>query len=147
MNSKPTIVIVCGYSSGATLANMFNKNGYQCIHVTLARLVKNASFIHDETQYIKNIVIYHENNLTDCIHQIAEYSPIGIVAASESGVLLADKLAINFNVPKNQFGSTLARRNKYYMIESLRAQNLPAQKQIKTNSLEQLLEWYQKKSI
>jgi len=144
MNNKKVIVIVCGYSSGSFLAQKFNSAGYSCVHVTLARLINMQQVVKDfnENDYLKNIIIESEENIKSCLEMLSEFDVIGVVAGSESGVLLADEIAKNYNVPKNDDALSLARRNKYYMIEELRNNGLLAQQQIKSSDLNEIINWY-----
>ncbi|NNM60322.1 MAG: ATP-grasp domain-containing protein [Legionellales bacterium] len=138
---RPVLVIVCGYSSGAFLAQEFDKLGFDCIHITLNRLASLKAFRINQNDYIAELIVEDETKIEDCIKKLQTYHPTGIIAGCECGVLLADMIAAHFDVYKNESEISLARRDKYYMIEQLRKQGLTAQKQIKTNILSDIFEW------
>lgn len=141
IQKKPILVIVCGYSSGALLAQEFVKLGFDCIHITLKRLSSLKAFRINQYDYIAELIVEDETKLDDCIKKLKNYDINGIIAGSECGVLLADTIARHFDVYKNEPEISLARRDKYYMIEQVRKQGLTAQKQIKTNILSNIFKW------
>lgn len=131
------ICIVDAYSTGKKLAAEFNKFGKRCIHIKSSK--KNANDPR-RTEFIEEILF--EGSLDHLENSIRKFNPSHIIAGSEMGVELADKLIDSFNItnacdPK----TTQFRRNKYDMQERLKEKQIPSIKQFKSNSVEEILQW------
>jgi len=131
---KNIILIVSGYSSGRFLAPMFRGKGYHCIHITSTsefnNPVLNKHYIR--TDYLDNIVIDSENDYDNLLKKLEKYNVMLVIAGSEPGVLLADKLSEFFNTPRNTYSLSAARRDKYLMHEALKKNGVLCAKQIHT---------------
>ncbi|MBN2689132.1 MAG: ATP-grasp domain-containing protein [Gammaproteobacteria bacterium] len=140
------IIIVGAYSSGAKLAKYFLEHGYKCIHVTsqkvweIARLHK--TFIAKD--FYANYIIDDEHALDELICKLSKFNIKAVIAGSEPSVILADKIASYFDVYKNDLSKTMARRNKYFMIEEIRKAGLRAPAQLKTNCKHDAVSWLQR---
>ncbi len=137
INNAGLVCIVDAYSTGKKLVSEFLKFGTICIHIKSSQ--KNAldprrPEFYEEIQFDGNI---HELQKT-----IKQFSPQHIIAGSEMGVELADKLIDNLNIrnacnPK----TTHYRRNKYAMHECLRKNNLSSIQQLKSDNKNKIVEW------
>ncbi|NOL49840.1 ATP-grasp domain-containing protein [Pelistega europaea] len=113
-------IIVDGYSTGYHLAKYLLKNGCELMHIQSTKDVPalwKAKF--DPSLYSKNI-IYSEQAHAD----IKAYHPDFIVAGSELGVALSEKLSFAFGLKGNHPHSTGLRRNKHQMMNAVKEAGL-----------------------
>src|SRR6195952_616134 len=73
--------------------------------------------------------------------ELAQYSPIAVVAGQETDVLLADDLSERLGLPTNGTALSSARRNKYDMAEALRRAGVRCAEQFKSDSAEDVTAW------
>ena len=136
-NPNDLICIVDAYSTGKKLAHEFNKYGKKCIHIksslTNANDPKRKEFLEE---------ILFDGDMNKLKNSIQKFNPSHIIAGSEMGVELADKLVASFNLPNASDPSkTLLRRNKYFMHERLKEVGLPSIKQFKANNRNEIIQW------
>ena len=141
---KNIIIIVSAYSSGALLTPLFNGRGYTCIHLTTRRewdIIRLRSY-YREDEFADNFILESENDIEKIVDKFKKYNIKLIIPGCESGVHLADKLSQYFDVPKNDYEKSLARRNKFAMIEAIKSNQLLHADQIKSTDLQSILEWF-----
>jgi len=134
------VVVVDPFSSGANLAAMVVKWGFRLILVfseqdsPVAKLVAKGTSVHP------TLIVQHDSTNPNQDEAIAatqasissqcSSSPIlAIMPGAEPGVDLADRLAARYGTRNNGEEMTIARRNKYYMQEAVRAAGIRAVKQ------------------
>lgn len=147
--NKTIIVIVSAFSSGGVrLPLLFSGRGYDCIHVTTTREweMKWVHHYFNEKQFTKNFIVSDSNDLSSLLVELKKYNVKAILPGCESGVPLADALLQHFDLPKNDFSLSQARRNKYLMIETIKQHGLSHIEQCKTGKLDEILQWYGKKT-
>ncbi|QTL52727.1 ATP-grasp domain-containing protein [Priestia aryabhattai] len=140
MHKDQFCVIVDAYSTGNQLYNHFNQYGYTVIHVQSS---KEISPIFEPSFRRKDftINIIHNGNLKETVAIIRKYEPSFIVPGAETGVELANEIAKELNLKRNDDDKVHARRNKYLMNEIIREKGLPTVEQIKTGDLIEAKEW------
>ncbi len=131
------ICIVDAYSTGKKLAAEFNKFGKKCIHIKSSKSnandPKRKEFIEE---FLFEGSMYHLENL------IRKFNPTHIIAGSEMGVELADKLVASFHISNAcDPNTTQLRRNKYHMQERLKEIGIPSIRQFKSKSVDEIMEW------
>lgn len=94
-----------------------------------------------EEEFADNFIINSDDDFERIVAKLKMYDVKLIVPGCESGVNLADKLSQYFDVPKNDYKKSLARRNKFTMIETIKNHGLLYANQIKTNNLQEILDW------
>ncbi len=133
-----TGVIVDAYSSGSLLAPEFAKKGYQMIHVRSKeipdRAYTNAPF--QKKDFIEDI---YEPDPQKLLERLKQYDIRFVIPGIETSVELADFLSESLNLPTNGTVLSFARRDKYEMVKLIRKAGLHTARQIKTNSLEEML--------
>src|SRR5579872_576839 len=141
---KNIIIIVSAYSSGALLAPLFNGRGYSCIHLTTRREwdIARLRAYYNEEEFVENIILDSDQDLEKIIEELKKYCVKLIVPGCESGVSLADKLSQHFDVPKNDYTKSLARRNKFAMIDAIKNHGLLYADQMKSNNVENIIKWF-----
>lgn len=134
-----TAVIVDAYSSGARLPAMFRNRGWTCIHVQSTTEVPppyRASF-PGPSAFADHVVF--DGDLDRLAAVLRRYHPDAVVAGSEPGVLLQDRLSDALGLPGNPVETSLARRDKYHMQERLKACGVPHIPQMKAIDAETLI--------
>jgi hypothetical protein len=140
---KKIIIIVSAYSSGAALAPLFIGRGYSCIHITTRSEWENENLntYYQEADFIKNIILDDNEPIQKILTSLKKYDVKLILAGSEPGVTLADHLSEHFDVPKNDFKLSPARRNKFLMIDAVKNYGITHANQIKSGNLNDILQW------
>jgi biotin carboxylase len=129
-DSKITAVaVVDPFSTGAHLANLFASNGIKVVRVLsiwdspVAALIQEgidvdfvATVQHDDSKSNQD----EATNDTVRALQALPFSVAAVVPGAETGVELADRLSARMGLRSNGEEHSLARRNKYYMGESVR---------------------------
>ncbi|GAA1657160.1 ATP-grasp domain-containing protein [Catellatospora bangladeshensis] len=134
----PVVVLVDAYTSGQYLPPEFAALGAELVHVQSTAELMPSMPAPDLSVYRENIV--HED-LVKTVAQLAPYRPVCVMAGQEPGVLLADELAGELGLPANTASLSAARRDKYQMIETLRAAGLHCAGQFKSGDVAALADW------
>jgi hypothetical protein len=138
---RRAVAIVDAYSTGSRLAAEFGARGWQCVHV------RSGSFILEilRPTFSEKLFARDVTYTGDLPALVAELRALGVsyvIPGTETdGVLLADQISDALDLPGNSPGTCSQRRNKYEMVEAVRAAGLKATRQIKTGSAEAALNW------
>lgn len=142
VEDRPSIVIVDAYAGVRSLVLQFRERGFSCIRVQSTREVpfiyRSAPPVRDD--FIADIV--HDGDLTATIAAIAAFAPIAVVSGGEVGVEFADLLAERLGLPGNGTALSAARRDKYLMVETVRAAGLRAARQLRVTGADELAAWH-----
>ncbi|MEU6973570.1 ATP-grasp domain-containing protein [Kitasatospora aureofaciens] len=139
--SRPVVAIVDAYSTASHLAPLFHARGYDCLHVQSQEsppAVFTASFNPDD--FIGTVL--HGGDTEKTLAAIEPYAPVALLAGAEIGVELADTLSEALGLRTNGTALSPARRDKFRMVETVRAAGVPAADQILATDLDALLAWY-----
>ena len=126
---KRTVVIVDAYSSGNLVAPEFQRRGCRCVHVqskTDTPKVFEASFKRND--FAENIIF--NGDFPALVNTVKQYSPIAVIAGTETGVILADRLGNAIGTKNNRYETANSRRDKYLMQEAVRKNGTRAIKDI-----------------
>ncbi len=137
---KKICVIVDGMSTGRYLAPSFAQYGIDCIHIFSSSKIDPhfiSTFNHDD--YIDNFV--YDDNYHRIIEALSNYTIISVLPGTETGVLLADRIANTIGCPANPVESSQARRNKYEMSKRITDKSLVAIQQFCSNDPTELVNW------
>ncbi|WP_077796106.1 ATP-grasp domain-containing protein [Streptomyces sp. JHA26] len=138
---RPVVAIVDAFSTASHLAPLFHARGYDCVHVqSLARppAAFGATFRPDD--FLTTVV--HGGDVAETLAALAPYAPVALLAGAEIGVELADVLSEALGLRTNGTELSSARRDKFRMVETVKAAGVPAADQILATDLDTLLEWY-----
>ncbi|GGQ68119.1 ATP-grasp domain-containing protein [Couchioplanes azureus] len=141
MSASRTVVLVDPYAPSRRVPPVFHQAGYQVVRVqsTPERpLVYQGTL--DLSPYAANIV--HDGDLDATLAAVRAHDPVAVVASGEIGVEFADLLATELGLPNNGTALSVARRDKYVQIETLRAAGLRATRQLLVTDAEQLAAWH-----
>jgi biotin carboxylase len=144
MMSTPVAVVVDGYASGRFLPTAFAKLGVGAVHVQsspefIANLMAPAL-----DAYQRNLICATAADLDTTLSALAGYRPVAVVAGAEYGVRLADILSERLGLATNGCRLSVARRDKYRMIETLSVAGLRCAEQFASEDPAGLVAWAQR---
>jgi biotin carboxylase len=141
-SSKQHVVIVDAYAPTRRLAPRFRAAGYTCVRVrstsTVPRIYEGP---FDVSDFEADIV--HGGSIEATAREIGRFRPAAVVAGGETGVELADALSERLGLPTNGTSLSGARRDKYAMIEAVRAAGLRAARQLHVTHARELRDWHE----
>ncbi|MCL1623165.1 ATP-grasp domain-containing protein [Moraxella sp. Tifton1] len=117
---KGKVVIVDPFSTGALYAQKFHELGHQC-YAVLANSKMNASYFSFDNTYFVNKTMY---SVQECQEELHKDEVLAVVIGSETGVIIGEQLADYFGVAGNSITSSLKRRDKFVMQNSLKEHGL-----------------------
>lgn len=144
MNSPDTNVkfgiVVDGYSTGSGLAEAFSKYGIRCVHVQSCPRIPPV-YLHTfrSSSYFANHVFLGETD--SLVATLKKYHPIFIIPGAECGVQFADSLAKELDLPANDYALSMARRNKYLMLEAVKAKGIQTIPTFQAKSVQDAVSW------
>ncbi|WP_175407870.1 ATP-grasp domain-containing protein [Streptomyces sp. TRM64462] len=138
---RPVVALVDAYSTASHLAPLFHARGYACLHV---RSVANppAAFAASQRPEDFLATVVHDGDVDRTVAALAPYGPVAVLAGAEIGVELADRLSEAMGLRTNGTALSGARRDKFRMVETVKAAGVPAADQILASDLDTLMEWY-----
>lgn len=141
MPDKGCVVIVDAYSFTRRLAPEFRKAGFDCVRVqSTAEVPEVYRSSMDLSDYCDNIV--HRGDLDETVAAVARYAPVAVVPGGEFGVEFADVLSETMGLATNGTALSSARRDKYTMIETIKAAGVPGAAQLLVRDEEELRAWH-----
>ncbi|WP_338898161.1 ATP-grasp domain-containing protein [Streptomyces sp. TG1A-60] len=138
---RPVVAIVDAYSTASHLAPLFHDAGYDCLHVQSLEQppdVFGSSFRPGD--FLATVV--HRGDTARTLAAVAPYAPVALLPGAEIGVELADALSEALGLRTNGTALSTARRDKFRMMETVKAAGVPAADQILATDLATLLDWY-----
>ncbi|MFI9511231.1 ATP-grasp domain-containing protein [Nocardia sp. NPDC052566] len=145
MSVNRHVVIVDSYAptnmGRGRLLQEFRDAGYPCVRVQSSPEVPTlfrSSLIPDG--YAASIV--HDGDLEATVRAITDYQPVAVVPGSEVGVEFADMLSEALDLPTNGTTLSSARRDKFRMIETIKAAGVRGAEQLLVESEIQLTTWH-----
>jgi biotin carboxylase len=136
-----TVVIVDAYATTKRLGPAFRAAGCDVLRVLSTPepppLYRPAFDTSSFTATLR-----HDDDFGATLDAVAAYRPDAVLAAGESGVELADRLAEALGLPGNGTALSAARRDKFAQIEAVRAAGLRAAAQIRVRDARHLADWH-----
>lgn len=129
--------IVDAYGAGRLLPAALRRRGGECVHVR-------SPFPDTRLRYRPQdftVDIRCDGDVEDTAARLRGLGVTDVVAAAESGVLLADQLADALGVAGNAFDRTTARRDKHAMQAAVRAAGLATARDLRSSSVDEVLTW------
>lgn len=117
------VAIVDPFSTGEYLAAAFASHGLDAVAVVATVPPPERAARLDGEQYAA--VISYEENMEDVVRQLKRLGVGHVIAGSESGIPVADRLASRLAVPGNDPLSTAVRRDKFAMAAAIARAGLP----------------------
>lgn len=141
MTIHGNVVIVDAYHPTRRLAPEFRKAGYDCVRVQSTLDVPEVyRGTLDTSDFVADIV--HRGDLDETVRALAQYRPVAVVPGGEFGVEFADQLSERMGLPTNGTTHSAARRDKYVMVETIKAAGIPGSEQLLVTDEEQLRSWH-----
>lgn len=114
------VVLTNPQSSGPYLAQAFHEAGVRTVHLYDAFL---AEYMRRDT--IDSQKILH-HSMDETLRALERLRPLAIIPGAENGVPLADELTARMGFPHNVPELSLARRDKFLMLDAVAKAGLPA---------------------
>lgn len=146
ISTKRTGIVVDAYSTGRFLAKEFSKYNIELSHVQSMSEILEFDKPYFQMEDFASKFVYREN-LEKLLTAISKIQPSFVIAGSESGVILADRLAEKFGLPGNGTALSLARRDKDEMANILSTAGLRCIRHIATNSFQEACAWCSQQHI
>lgn len=127
MNATPdtaVVVIVDGYSNSGAFVAEFARLGIAALHVQSTAEFMPKMLPPDLSVYEDTFVCAGPDAVDATVERLRAYAPIAVIAGQEPGVPLADLLSERLGVATNGTAKSSARRDKFTMIETVRAAGL-----------------------
>jgi biotin carboxylase len=140
----PVAAIVDGYSTGTFLPAAFARLGARVLHVRSTREWMTTMLAPNLAEYLGEVV--HEDEETT-VQKLTPYAPACVVAGQEPGIPLADRLSELMGLATNGSRLSAARRDKYEMIEVLRAAGIACADQFKTGDPAAVVGWAERRGF
>jgi biotin carboxylase len=137
----PAAAIVDGYSTGNYLPEQFKRLGWRVVHVQSTAELNPSTLLPDLAQYQDNVVCAGEQSIGAAVEALARMGVRAVLAGHDPGGPLADALSQAMGLATNGTRLSRARRDKFDMVETVRAGGLLTARQFKTASPEEVRQW------
>jgi len=117
--TQPVVVLVNPVSSGPNLSRSFQEHGFEAVHLWETRLADELERDRTATR----TMLYADHEAT--VRQLRRIQPVALMAGAEDGVLVADRLAAELDLPHNRPEESAARRDKGAMLQTVAAAGVP----------------------
>ncbi|MDG9668707.1 ATP-grasp domain-containing protein [Hahella sp. CR1] len=141
-----TVAIVDPYSTGQYLAGEFISRGYHCIAVHSSNEIPplfSGSYIRENF----TDEVFLNDNYKDIVKFIKSNNCIAIVPGTESGVLLANTLANDLEMPCCDHEKLQGLRDKYVMQEIIKSAGIRSITQCRTSSISEAREFIKENKL
>ncbi|MFC9927909.1 ATP-grasp domain-containing protein [Streptomyces sp. NPDC127190] len=137
--SQPVAVVVDSYTTANHLPPAFARLGVAAVHVQSTPELLTSMPAPNLAAYQANFIC---DTPEDTAARLAPLDPVCVVAGQEGpGVNLADTLSALLDVPTNGTALSLARRDKFLMIETLRRAGVRCADQFRSSDPGDLVAW------
>ncbi|MGW3154616.1 hypothetical protein [Streptomyces sp. NPDC001089] len=135
------IAVVAPYGTGKHYRAEVTARGWRCVAVTepdalLAPMYQGAL---DPSGY--SAVVVHDGDVQETVASLRGHGVTALVAGTEIGVPLAERLAFRLGLPGNSAQTSHLRRDKGAMAAALREAGLDHPRTLATDSLDEALSW------
>ncbi|WP_409180391.1 ATP-grasp domain-containing protein [Amycolatopsis sp. VS8301801F10] len=131
--------IVDAYGIGRYLPAALRRHGVEPVHVRSEFPDVHLSYRPEDFE----IDLQHDGDLTATAAKLRELGVGFVVAAMESGVLLADALSAELGTPGNGMTTPAARRNKHLMVQAVQRAGLAVADSFASPSADEVVAWAQ----
>lgn len=138
--SLRAVAIVDPYDAGTMLASAFAERGVAAVMVGSTPEVPDSEAVSFDPESFARLLPW-SGDPDATVAALREIGVGQVIAGSERGVELADRLAEALDLPGNGTRLSAARRDKLRMIETAAAHGIRTPRQVATDSLDALLAW------
>jgi biotin carboxylase len=129
--------IVDAYGIAKFLPAALRRYGVECVHVRSEHPDVYSTYQPEDF----TVDIEHVGDIAETASLLHGHGTDYVVAGSESGVLLADRLSAELDLPGNGMLRPEARRNKYQMVLAVREAGLAAANSLASSSIGEIIAW------
>ncbi|WP_175411365.1 ATP-grasp domain-containing protein [Streptomyces sp. TRM64462] len=140
-HTRRSVVLVDAYPSSYALAQAFMDDGCDVVRVQSTEDVPQCYRGAFDTSAFRDDIV-HAGVLSDTVERVAKHEPVAVVAAGEYGVELADLLSETLSLPTNGTRLSPARRDKFVMIETIKAAGVRGARQRLVENRQELLDFH-----
>jgi hypothetical protein len=138
---NPRAVVVDAFNTSFGFTDAFGAVGADVVQVqSTPELLPGVTPV-DPSRFSHTLV--HDGDIDALTDRVASLRPDAVLPGRESGVELADVLSDRLGLRSNGTKLSPARRDKYLQIERVRAQGVPAARQIRTGDEAELRAWHE----
>lgn len=141
MTERPLAVIVDGYSTGNFLPDAFARLDVDVLHVQSSAELMPTMLAPALESYRGNLICPDASAVEATVAALHGLGPVAVLAGQEPGVPLADLLGERLGLAANGSARSAARRDKFEMIEALRAAGIRCADQRKSTDPEAIVAW------
>ncbi len=135
------VAIVDLYAPSKQVATAFVADGFDVVRVqSTAEVPQFYRGTFDPDEWADNIV--YTGDLAETAEAVAKHEPVAVLAGGELGVELADRLSEALGLPTNGTALSVARRDKFVQIETIKAAGLRGARQTLVTTEEALADWH-----
>ncbi|MBO0821274.1 MAG: EamA family transporter, partial [Nocardiopsaceae bacterium] len=134
---KVKCAVVDAYGAGRLLPAALRRHGVDYLHVRSQHPDTNLSYVPDDFP----LEIEHRGDVGETAARLRDHGVTMVVAAAESGVLLANELSAALGTPGNGTRRPEARRDKFAMHAAVRQAGLASADGIESPSAQAVLDW------
>ena len=134
------VAIVDPYDAGSMLAPAFAEQGVAAVMVASTREIPREAAASFEPAAFSHLLFWRDDT-NEIVSALRDHGVERVIAGSERGVALADRLGELLGVPGNGTGLSEARCDKLRMIEEAGGHGIRVPRQIKSDRLEAILLW------
>ena len=139
---KLKILVVNGFSSGMMIVEEAKRLGYECYHLSTAMEGVPESYIKHNMAEGYDGILERKDDFDEQVKLCRAYGFDIVMPGTESGVILAEKLADALGLSCNDMKLALERRDKYYMQKRPEDMGIPCIRSALVKSPKEAVEWY-----
>ncbi|WP_158240642.1 GNAT family N-acetyltransferase [Telmatospirillum siberiense] len=140
MPSPRTLAIVDPYDAGTMLPAAFARYGVSSVMVGSTPDIPGEETVSFDPAEFHRLLFWRDD-IDATVAALREDGVDSVIAGSERGVILADRLAEGLGAPGNGTALSPARRDKFLMIEQLRCHGVRGPRQLQSDTLDAILSW------
>lgn len=129
--------VVDAYGAGRLFPAALRRHGVDYLHVRSQFPDTNLSYVPEDF----TCEVQHLGDVAETVAELRRHGVTMVMAAAESGVLLANELSAALGTPGNGMSRPEARRDKYAMHQAVRAAGLPHADSIQSSSADEIADW------
>jgi CelD/BcsL family acetyltransferase involved in cellulose biosynthesis/biotin carboxylase len=133
------IAIVDPYDAGTLLAATLRERGSPAVLVASTPDMASEGTRFDPADFRR--LLFWRDDFAGIVADLRAEGISHVLAGSERGVILADRLAEALDLPGNGTGLSLARRDKYLMIGQAARHGVRTPRQFQSDELDAILDW------
>ncbi|MFF0219679.1 ATP-grasp domain-containing protein [Streptomyces vinaceus] len=140
-SAAPVVVVVDGYSNSGAYVGEFARLGVEALHVQSTAEFMAKMVPPDLSGYRETFVCAGPDAVDATVERLRAHAPVAVLAGQEPGVPLADLLSERLGLATNGTAKSPARRDKFTMIETVRAAGLHCAEQFLGSDPEAAADW------